>query len=157
LALGGRRAGGLTLDGRGVILLDVGRTVPGRDNDLRHAIHHEMSHICDGAFSRDVGRDARWSRLNPIDCAYGGEEVVRALEVLGEDPGGRPDTVGFLSHYAMASPREDRAEVFTAMMIHPEDLRTIADRDAIVRAKCQLLRSELVGWNPGFGKVLDLR
>lgn len=154
LKANGTRAGGLTLGGMGVILLDVGRDGPGADAILKHSFHHEMSHVLDDAFRRDAGRDARWSRLNPGDFAYGGNEVVRALEVLGEDPRGRPDVPGFLTYYAMANPGEDRAEIFAAMMTSPEVLSLIVEDDPILWAKCRLLRSELVARNPGFAAIL---
>ena len=154
----GRPRGGLTVGGSGVILLDVGHPGPlGADDPLRHSFHHEISHALDNAFRPDAGRDARWSRLNPADFTYGGEEIVRALEVLGEDPRGRPDVPGFLTYYAMASPGEDRAEIFAAMMIAPEALRLVVEEDPIVAAKCRLLRSELVGWDPGFAAILKSR
>ncbi len=149
-----RRVGGVTLDGRGVILLDVGLGGPAMGGALRRAIHHEMSHILDDALPHAAERDDQWSRLNPTDFAYGGDEIVRALETLGEDPGGRPDAPGFLTYYAMVSPREDRAELFAAMMIRPEGLRFAVAEDPILRAKCRFLRAELVGWNPGFADIL---
>jgi hypothetical protein len=150
----GGRAGGLTLRGQGVILLDVSRGGPGAWDVLRHAIHHEMSHVLDGTLPRDVAREAKWSRLNPTDFTYGGDEVVRALEVLGEDPRGRPDTAGFVTYYAMASAGEDRAEILAAMMGNPDRWRIVAADDPILRAKGRLLRSALVAWDPGFVAVL---
>lgn len=155
LSVDGRPLGGLTLGGAGVILLDVGRPGPLGREVLRHSLHHEMSHALDDTFRRDVGRDDRWSRLNPAGFRYGGEEIVRALEVLGEDPRERPEAPGFLTYYAMASPGEDRAEVFAAMMTHPEELGLVAGEDPILAAKCKLLRSELVGRDQGFAAVLD--
>ncbi|HEY2154063.1 MAG TPA: putative zinc-binding metallopeptidase [Isosphaeraceae bacterium] len=151
---GGERAGGLTLSGQGVILLDVSPRGPGGDADLRHAFHHEMSHVLDDAVPRDPAREAKWSRLNPADFAYGGVEVVRALETLGEDPRGRPDTAGFLTYYAMASAGEDRAEILAAMMVNPDVWRRVAAEDPILRAKGRMLRSALVAWDPGFAVLL---
>jgi hypothetical protein len=151
---GGERAGGLTLGGRGVILLDVSRRGPDAEGLLRYVVHHEMSHILDDALPRDAARETTWSRLNPADFAYGGDEVVRALEVLGEDPRGRPDTAGFLTYYTMASAREDRAEILAAMMVNPEGWRRVAAEDPILRAKGRLLRSALVAWDPGFAAIL---
>lgn len=150
----GRRHGGLTLAGQGVILLDVGRSGPWRGEWLRRALHHEISHALGEVFRGDAGRDDRWSRLNPAGFAYGGEDIVRALEVLGEDPGRKPDTPGFLDYYAMVGPGEDRAEILSAMMTRPRELRGAVEDDPILRAKCRLLRSELVGWEPAFAGVL---
>ncbi len=148
------RRGGLALVGRGVILLDVGG--PDREDiALRRAIHHEIGHVLDGAFRGEAMRDERWSRLNPAEFTYGGaRDRAGQLEVLGEDPGGRPDAPGFVTYYAMTSPREDRAEVFSAMMTDPEELRVAAAEDPILRAKCRLLRSELVAWAPAFAEIL---
>ncbi len=154
ITAGGERAGGLTLRGLGLILLDVSVTGMDEEDLLRHAIHHEMSHILDDIIPRDAARDAKWSRLNPADFAYGGGEVLRAIEVLGENPGARPDTPGFLTYYAMASAAEDRAEILAAMMVNPQGWERIAAEDAILRAKGRMLRSALVAWDIGFEDLL---
>lgn len=156
LTAGGRRFGGLTLSGSGVILLDVGHNQAWPAAIYRHSFHHEMSHVLDDALGRVSGREARWSRLNPSGFAYGGEEVVKALEVLGENPAARPELPGFLSYYAMVGAREDRAEIFAAMMIDPAGLRAIVEDDPILRSKCRLLLLELAGWCPGLAAILGV-
>jgi hypothetical protein len=154
ISAGGDRAGGLTLRGQGMILLDVTRRGPDALAVLAHAIHHEMSHILDDALPADAARDAKWSRLNPADFSYGREEVLQALKVLGEAPGARPYTAGFLTYYAMASPDEDRAEILAVMMSDPEEWTRIAVEDPILRAKGRLLRAALVAWNPSLAAAL---
>ena len=45
------------------------------------------------------------------------------------------ETPGFLSRYSTSAVEEDKAEVFAFLVTAPEQVRSIMDRDVVVRAK----------------------
>ena len=45
------------------------------------------------------------------------------------------ETPGFLSRYATSAVEEDKAEVFAFLSSAPEQVRSIMERDVVVRAK----------------------
>jgi hypothetical protein len=152
LAVNGKEKGGVTIVHDGTIFLKVSPAWPVSDGFFRHAIHHEIAHVIDAALG--PGREGSWARWNPVDFAYGGDEILSALEITGEDPGGRPDSAGFLNHYSMVDAGEDRAEIFAHMMTLPDVLLLVAAGDPIVARKCLALKSEMVRFHPDFARIL---
>jgi hypothetical protein len=152
LTVNGNEKGGLTIVDDGTIFLNVSLARPVSDGFSRHAIHHEIAHVIDAALG--PRRDGSWARLNPVDFAYGGDEILSALEVTGERPGARPETQGFLNYYSMVDAGEDRAEFFAHMMTSRDVLMMVAAGDPIVARKCLALRSDLIRFHRDFADIL---
>lgn len=154
LTMDGKAIGGVAFGPSGTVFLNV--RPPGRlDTQVwRWAIHHELFHVLDRALVDTPAAERRWANLNSPGFEYGGQELRDALDVTGEDPGGEPEVPGFLDHYAMVSPEEDRAELFACMVVQPERLRAFAAADGIVSAKRRLLESDLRRFDAGFAASL---
>jgi len=154
LTIDGKEIGGVAFGSSGTVLLNV--RPPGRldTQTWRWMIHHELFHVLDRALVNTPDAERRWASLNSPGFQYGGQELRDALDVTGENPGGEPEVPGFIDHYAMVSPQEDRAELFACMVLQPERLRALAAADGIVDAKCRLLESDLRQFDAGFAASL---
>jgi hypothetical protein len=157
LTVEGHEVGGVTLEPSRTILLNVRGIQPDREEAFRWAIHHEFFHMFDHFLERKAGSRAQWTRLNPEGFAYGGDEILRALERTNESPGQRPDTAGFLTYYSMVSIAEDRADVFAHMMTSSDESKVIAAEDAIIGRKMALLKRDLSGVSRDFDSILKDR
>lgn len=105
---------------------------------LRRLLHHEIFHFADFADDGIVKRDVSWSALNPPGFGYGfGGRSMRAPGVSEPDP----RLLGFVTPYAQAAVEEDKAEVFAFMMTTPAALRRRAERDAVLAAKMERVRT----------------
>lgn len=119
---GGRSLGGVAFPG-GHVILDA------ETRDPVWVIHHEFFHTIEqsGQLSFDG-----WEALNPPEFTYQGDAWQ----------GSPKKSPCFVSAYATSNPRDDRAEVFAAMMVHK-----VPD-DACSRAKAQALARSLAALRP---------
>lgn len=122
------------------LYLDVLR---GRYNEtyVRKVIHHEFFHIID---LRDDGKlysDPDWAALNPPGFKYGaGGSKVQNDSTVGVLNG---ELQGFLDKYAMAGVEEDKAEMFSAMVVTPNVVEERAEKDGVIRAKAARIKELL--------------
>lgn len=89
--------------------------------------HHEVFHML------DEFEESRWSALNPSNFAY------RPLTTKNQaDSTNRQ--AGFITSYARTSPKEDRADLFSAMMGDPKGTKDRVKRDDLLRGKVDALK-----------------
>jgi hypothetical protein len=151
----GKKQGGLTVGPYGVVILDVSPHQVIDEEFLRRAIHHELLHVMDTILEPTEADVASWARMNPKDFRYGGDAVLEALEITRENPGRRPEFPGFLNYYATVNAQEDRAELYTHMMVFPDTLRAIAVEDPIIAKKSAALKRELVRLSAEFASFFQ--
>ncbi|HEY5944675.1 MAG TPA: hypothetical protein VIV40_04260 [Kofleriaceae bacterium] len=102
----------------------------GTDNafSIEAAVHHEVFHLLD--FETNAARaldDHEWGDLNPKGFAY-------------RDPSLETERKpGFVNSYALTNAVEDRASTWEYLMVRPDDLCTLAARDAVLARKVRLL------------------
>jgi hypothetical protein len=131
----------------------------GKDDYLRHVVHHEMFHAIDlqlnGLLAKD---DPIWLALNDRKSKYGpGGHIVRE-NFRADHSDASP---GFVSRYATTGAMEDKAEVF-AMLMQPDARKWLegqSERDAVVAAKVKYMREIVTyhdGINPDAQQELEL-
>ncbi len=133
----------------GCIYLNVNSGLEARY--LERTVHHELFHQLDFVGDHQLDPDPKWESLNSVDFHYRGD-----VERLQADPAesARDDGLrGFLNRYSTASPTEDKAEVYTALILEPEKLRNRMDADVILRRKVGRIREMLDAFGP-YAKVL---
>jgi hypothetical protein len=113
----------------------------------RHVIHHEFYHMIEEEFNHDpYFKDPQWAKLNPVDFKYGegGASVQQSSEVIRNLPHPKP---GFIDPYAMSGLEEDKAEIYAALFIKAEYLRTkvYAVNDDILASKFKFMEEFLSG------------
>lgn len=103
--------------------------------DTGRTIHHEMFHILDFAYPIHFGRDeswhpshndvnSRWSKLNPL----GKDAYLEEKDFSYDNP-------GFVSGYAMSSPKEDRTCTAGMLMMATSDPELNPEIDEILKKK----------------------
>lgn len=119
----------------GTLLFDA--TAFASEDSFRRVLHHELFHMLD--FSDGGLADAEWTALNAAGTAYGGGGRS-ARDTSSELGSGGP---GFVTEYAQAAVEEDKAEVFRFLALAPGELSDLAQRDAVVAQKRNLLLQRL--------------
>jgi hypothetical protein len=158
LTVNGKPQGGLALGTERTIYLNLKSAVgPVDEQRFRRAFHHEIFHILDKTLEGKPGAAAAWTRLNPHGFSYGGDAILRALEDTNQDPDRRPETSGLLNYYSMVSPQEDRAELFSYLMVYPDELKALALEDRILRKKLERLKRELIRFSAEFEAMLKAK
>jgi hypothetical protein len=102
-------------------------------NYQRAVLHHEYFHIVDYQDDGLLYEDRSWKELNPPGFHYG-----RGGKQVQDDPTVSVLTdsyPGFLNRYAMAGVEEDKAEVFTYLILRPQLMKERGERDAVLLAK----------------------
>ena len=139
LLQGGRARGAVPAGPAGTILLDA-EAYPSEDF-FRRTLHHELFHMLDSAEGR-LKADAEWAGLNASGTQYGGGGATArdASNQLGSG------SAGFVTEYAMSGADEDKAEMFRFLALAPGELRALAERDAVVASKRDLMLRRLAGY-----------
>jgi len=155
-------AGSLTFDGnpwsgipvfeQRVLYLDAVRGSRQPDYQAR-LFHHELFHLIDFADDGVIDSDADWAALNPTRFRYGpGGENSQST---GSDVFTmRGKTAGFVTGYCESALEEDKAELFSCLMVMGEQTRRRAEGDGVVRRKMELLRKRLDAFSAGSSRVL---
>ena len=115
----------------------------------RRVIHHEFFHIVDLRDDGKLYEDVTWSALNPEGFTYGRGGInaqgdARMSLWTEEYP-------GFLTLYGRTGVEEDKAELFSFLLMHPADVAARSADDECLRVKVERLRALLTG----FEKRLD--
>lgn len=125
---------------RNDLYIDVAR---GRHSEqyTRKVIHHEFFHIIDYRDDGSLYADERWSALNPLGFHYGtgGKNAQNDATVSLLD--GRLQ--GFLNRYSMTAVEEDKAELFTHMIVNGRMVEERAKKDKVLQSKVERMK-ELV-------------
>ncbi len=107
-------------------------------------IHHELFHAIESHdYSWPPYVDAYWNRLNPANFQY-------KSEMLADDYNPSLDFEGFLTDYSMQSVREDKAELFSHMIVNLPRLEALAKNDQILAHKILRLKKILGKFSPDF-------
>src|SRR4030095_15985135 len=119
------------------------------------AAHHEYYHMLDWADSARVLAIAAWSRINPDSFRYGSGGASAY-----DDPRERDfysilnPADGFITLYATAGLEEDRAEVYSTLIVLPREVIPQASSDSVLSRKIDLVRQHVVRVCPSFaGRV----
>ena len=131
LALRGRPVEAITNLDRSTLYFDVG---PSSSSYQRRTIHHEFFHVVD--YSDDRGyADEEWEELNPPSFSYGSGGWSMRMDPTAWRP---DDSIpGFLNKYSTSGVEEDKAEVFSHMIV---DYAAVNDRtktDTVLRHKVE--------------------
>lgn len=105
----------------------------------RAIVHHEFFHMIDERMGR-LRTDPQWSKLNPepFQCGKGGDKMRES------GVGDLTDKIpGFLTRYGTAAVEEDKAELFSHMIVDPDFVKERAKNDSVVAKKIELLKSRL--------------
>lgn len=138
----GQRIGGIPVPPLNLLMLDVGEG-RGSDEYLQHQFLHELYHFIEFRFN--TYRDARWNKL------YGKGYANNYNGLLKNSPIGSGKQ-GFLNVYAMTFPHEERAELFSFLILKPTELNDYIDLkdDKLLKEKAVYLIKkceEMLGLN----------
>jgi len=103
----------------------------------RKVIHHELYHAIDSADDFNGLFDNRWKKLNTPGFVYN-EDLIQ-----GQEPRQRRtlrETRGFISSYAMQAVHEDKAEVFSHMIVDYKGIEALAKKDPILERKMHRMK-----------------
>jgi len=117
-------------------------------NYQRNVIHHEYFHYIDQR-QKLLYVDPEWAALNPPDFKYGtGGAQMRTSGV-----GALTDKIpGFLTLYATAGVEEDKAELFSHMIVDGEYVAARAKVDPVIGKKVELLKKRLRNYDSAMGE-----
>jgi len=107
-------------------------------------IHHELFHAIESHdYSWPTYVDAYWNKLNPRNFQY-------KSEMLANDYNPSIDFEGFLTDYSMQSVREDKAELFSHMIVNLPRLEELSKKDQILARKILRLKKILGTFSTDF-------
>jgi hypothetical protein len=117
------------------LYLDVKRGAD-RGDYQRKVIHHDYFHMIDSEDDGLLYEDQAWAALNPEGFSYGdgganAQHIATTAQLTDKYP-------GFLNHYSTTGVEEDKAEMFTNMIIEPSYVleRIKSDRVLANKARC---------------------
>src|SRR6185295_155361 len=104
----------------------------------RRAIQHEFFHMLDLADDGELYEDKVWKNLNLKGFHYGsGGSALQNNPYAGLlEPAGS----GFLNAYSRSGVEEDKAEVFSCMMVHAGWVELMARQDPILKIKTNRMK-----------------
>jgi len=106
---------------------------------LRHVIHHDFFHIVDYQDDGRLYEDERWKLLNPPDFRYGNGG---AAALNNPDTGALTNKYpGFLTHYSTTGVEEDKAEVFSHLIVSRQFVEKRVKEDQVLKEKVDLIRT----------------
>lgn len=118
--------------------LDVGTGIPS-SRYLRHVIHHDFFHIVDVRDDGLLYEDERWRILNPDDFQYGkGGAAALDNSATGILTNKYP---GFLTHYATTGVEEDKAEVFSHLIVNGDLVSKRTEDDPVLKEKVEFIKA----------------
>lgn len=100
-----------------VLYLDIGYGSAGEVYE-RGVMHHEYYHIVEETHFKNVYfKDPGWLALNPPDFSYGAGGDTAYEDAEGANA--QHPRKGFVTGYAMYAPEEDKAEIYSYLMVTP--------------------------------------
>ncbi|MBL8751700.1 MAG: hypothetical protein JNK15_00250 [Planctomycetes bacterium] len=115
----------------------------------RRCVHHELFHYLDERDDGKVYQDPAFAALNAKDFTYG----KGGAAAQGDDKASLPTAAvpGFLTPYARAGVEEDKAEVFSFLMIDPGYVAARAAAEPVLQQKVDFVRKLVRDHCPEFG------
>lgn len=148
LAVRGQRRAAVPARSGRALLLDPSPT-SSRPEYLARVLHHEFFHSFDQADSTLDQSNDQWRALNPASFRYGPGGQI-AYSVPGNYIGLRRPSDGFITLYATTGVAEDRAEVFSTLMVMPASVQERAAEDPVLGQKVDLIRRHIARKCPSF-------
>jgi hypothetical protein len=106
---------------------------------LRQVLHHEFYHMID--FRQDGLKDEAWTALNQPGFRYGaGGNTAQTNESTSLATRAYP---GFLNHYSTTGVEEDKAEIFSRLMVVPRYVERRSKADMVMNSKVFRLKESL--------------
>jgi hypothetical protein len=112
----------------------------------RNVIHHEFFHMIDQRMGI-MKKDPEWAALNPKDFKYGAGGKYMRTNGVGNLTTEIP---GFLTPYATSALEEDKAELFSHLIVDSKFVIERIGKDPILAAKASLLKKRLQAFDPCF-------
>lgn len=103
------------------------------DAFTRKVIHHELYHLIDSADDFNGLYDNNWKKLNKPEFTYKDDLLVN--QTAEQKP-----ARGFISTYAMQAVEEDKAEVFSHMIVDYNGFEKATKGDVILRRKMDRMK-----------------
>lgn len=108
----------------------------------RRTFHHELFHAIDFSDSLEGFIDTEWRKLNPGDYKYfANEDNFRATEIT---------TAGFITAYSMRSAIEDKAELYSYMVMASEQVNARCTSDPVLARKVERMKTLLLKFSPAY-------
>jgi len=128
-----------------VLYLDVKRGFYS-NTYVRRTIHHELFHFIDFYDDWKLYQDDEWAALNPKGFTYqsGGKNAqgsAQASLITDAHP-------GFFTTYSMSGVEEDKAEVFSVLIVLSAIAQAREKKDPIIAAKIARMKQLLVRFVP---------
>jgi hypothetical protein len=139
----GKTIGGALMGSSGNLYLPVNWLIP--QTYRRLAFHHELYHCFD---YHDMSQflDAEWTKLNEPGFTYSNANYKGDQTELMWRP-------GFVSPYAMTKVGEDKAELYTHMILHYKAVALKCEKDAILKRKFLRMKELLHRHCPEFDEA----
>jgi hypothetical protein len=114
----------------------------------RRCVHHELFHYLDEQDDGKVYEDPAFAELNPKEFRYG----KGGAAAQGDSNASLPDPAvpGFLTPYARAGVEEDKAEVFSFLMIDPGYVAGRCKNEPLLQRKVDFVRALVKNHCPDF-------
>jgi hypothetical protein len=119
----------------------------------QRVLHHEVFHLIDYRDDGNVYADEEWFRLNPRNFEYL-KSVSKATAKYGDLTALNVSQPGLLSGYSAVSLEEDKAELFSFMVVDPRMVERQCAQDTVVSAKAARIRAILNSFGPGTARDL---
>lgn len=111
----------------------------------RRTFHHELFHAIDFSDSIEGFVDTDWRKLNAEDYKYfANDENFRSAEV---------STAGFLTAYSTRSAIEDKAELYSYLVMAHEHVEDRCQTDLVLARKVKRLKALLRDFSPHYDET----
>ncbi len=112
-------------------------------NYQRNVVHHEFFHMIDERMGV-LWKDEKWSRLNSPDFKYGSGGANMRQAGAGTLTDKLP---GFLTPYSCSGVEEDKAEIYSHLLIDTSFVLNVAKSDKIISNKIQAIRAKMMSFD----------
>jgi hypothetical protein len=112
----------------------------------RRGLHHELYHVVDLIDDGQLYKDETWRKLNPESFRYGNG----GAELQNDSSSGNLQhrESGFLTSYSMSGVEEEKAELFSFLILVPKFVGKRAASDRVLANKVARMKSLLVEFCP---------
>ncbi len=112
---------------------------------FERVLHHEVFHMINESY-KDLFLDSEWMSFNNSDFNYA--ECSTCSDRLNLSLRKKKD--GFLTEYAMSTPSEDMAEVYSFLIINNNRIESMSLKDPILRKKISYIKKKILKIDKNF-------
>lgn len=116
-------------------------------------LHHEVFHLIDYRDDGTLYSDDKWLRINSKEFSYLGTEAA-AAERFGKTTEPLEGVLGIISGYAAVALEEDKAELFSFMIVDLKGVERRCQQDQVLKAKTARIIEILNSFGPGIATML---